>query len=127
MHIEVSAVPFDELSSRQNGESSKSVRGRVVQARELQQSRFNNHPQVHCNAQMISKLVREHCQISDEGLQLMKMALQRLGLSARAYDRILKVSRTIADLAGAESIETGHIAEAIQYRALDRKWGEVQG
>ncbi|MFK7845087.1 MAG: YifB family Mg chelatase-like AAA ATPase, partial [Rhodothermales bacterium] len=127
MHIEVSAVPFDELSSRQDGEPSDAVRERVVQARDIQQARFNNHPQVHCNAQMISKLVRKHCKISDEGQQLMKMALQRLGLSARAYDRILKVSRTIADLAGAEAIETGHIAEAIQYRALDRKWGEVQG
>lgn len=127
MHIEVSAVPFDELSSRQDGEPSNAVRERVVHAREIQHARFNNHPQVHCNAQMISKLVRKHCNISDEGQQLMKMALQRLGLSARAYDRILKVSRTIADLAGAEAIETGHIAEAIQYRALDRKWGEVQG
>ena len=122
MHIEVSAVPFDELSSRQQGETSHSVRDRVMQARQIQQKRFSDYPQVHCNAQMTSRLVREHCALTEEGLQLMKMALQRLGLSARAYDRILKVSRTIADLAGATSIETGHLAEAIQYRALDRKW-----
>ncbi len=127
MHIEVNAVPFEELSSRQQGEPSEAVRRRVIQAREIQQSRFNNHPQVYCNAQMTTRLVRQHCELTKEGLQLMKMALQRLGLSARAYDRILRVSRTIADLSGADSIETGHLAEAIQYRALDRKWGEVQG
>ncbi len=127
MHIEVSAVPLEELSSRQQGEPSEAVRRRVIQAREIQQSRFNKYPQVYCNAQMTSRLVRQHCELTEEGLQLMKMALQRLGLSARAYDRILKVSRTIADLAGAGSIETGHLAEAIQYRALDRKWGEASG
>ena len=127
MHIEVTAVPFDELSSRQDGESSTAVRKRVINAREIQGSRFKKDLQVHCNAQMSSRLVRDHCALTEEGLQLMKMALTRLGLSARAYDRILKVSRTIADLAGAASIETGHLAEAIQYRALDRKWGEVQG
>lgn len=124
MHIEVSAVPFDELSSREDGENSGFIRERVIQAREIQSSRFEAYPGVHCNAQMTSRHVREHCALTDEGLQLMKMALSRLGLSARAYDRILKVSRTIADLSGAPSIETGHLAEAIQYRALDRKWGD---
>ena len=127
MHIEVTAVPFDALSSRVDGESSEIVRARVVIARSVQQARFHQHAGVHCNAQMTSRLVRKHCKLNNDGLQLMKMALQRLGLSARAYDRILKVSRTIADLAGADEIETAHLAEAIQYRALDRKWGEAGG
>ena len=125
MHIEVSAVPFDELSSHKAGESSASIRNRVMDTRQLQYDRFKAHPEVHCNAQMTSRLVRTHCELSTESLAIMKMALQRLGLSARAYDRILKVSRTIADLAGSETIQTEHVSEAIQYRALDRSWANA--
>lgn len=122
LHVEVTPVPFEELNRRAPGEPSEAVRARVVAARALQATRFAADAEVHCNAQMGTRLVRRHCALDEAGQHLMKMALARLGLSARAYDRILKVARTIADLARAERIGTEHLAEAIQYRSLDRGW-----
>lgn len=121
LHIEVTPVPFEELSRKQEGESSASIRARVVAARERQAARFQDVPGIYCNAQMPARLVRRYCKLNAEGQQLMKMAIHRLGLSARAYDRILKVARTIADLAGSEEIRPEHLSEAIQYRSLDRE------
>ncbi|MCE9538013.1 MAG: magnesium chelatase, partial [Bacteroidetes bacterium] len=102
-------------------EKSSVVRERVIQAREVQEKRYINNDGVHCNAQMSSKQLRDICKIDEAGNQLLKTAMEKLGLSARAYDRILKVARTIADLDGIEKIETNHLAEAIQYRSLDRE------
>jgi magnesium chelatase family protein len=121
IHLEVTPVPFSELTSSRLSEKSESVRERVVKAREIQEQRFKNLTGVYANAQMGSKLLRSVCMIPDEGIQLMKTAMEKLGLSARAYDRILKVSRTIADLAESENIKSEHLAEAIQYRSLDRE------
>ncbi|MFZ5551711.1 MAG: YifB family Mg chelatase-like AAA ATPase [Bacteroidota bacterium] len=121
IHIEVTPVSYDELSSKQVNENSKSIRDRVIKARLIQEERYKNHKEVHCNAQMGSKLLRQVCKIDSSGEQILKTAMEKLGLSARAYDRILKVSRTIADLEGSEKIETSHLAEAIQYRSLDRE------
>ena len=123
LHVEVTPVPFDDLASRAPEEPSAAVRERVVAARGRQRARFADDPRaagVHCNAQMPSPLVRRHCRLDAAGQGLMKQALIRLGLSARAYDRILKVARTIADLAGAEAVGPEHLAEAVQYRSLDR-------
>jgi len=102
-------------------ESSENVRFRVIKARKVQLDRFNGHEGIHSNAQLTPALMREHCRISEEGSQLLKNAMEKLGLSARAYDRILKVSRTIADLDGCSNIEPHHLAEAINYRSLDRE------
>ena len=121
IHLEVTPVPFSELTSSRSSEKSESVRERVVKAREIQEKRFQDVTGVYANAQMGSKLLRSVCSIPEEGVQLMKTAMEKLGLSARAYDRILKVSRTIADLASSEDIKTEHLAEAIQYRSLDRE------
>ena len=105
-------------------EGSDAVRARVITASEIQAKRFEQHEGIYCNAQMGSKLLKEVCVISNVGANLLKTAMDRLNLSARAYDRILKVSRTIADLAGSEDIRPEHLAEAIQYRSLDREgWG----
>ncbi len=124
IHIEVVPVPFNKLSEMQPSETSETIRQRVIAAREIQSERFEDSPEVHSNAQMSSKQIRTYCQIDEAGQALLKNAMERLGLSARAYDRILKVSRTIADLAGTENIKTEHLAEAIQYRSLDRdNWG----
>jgi magnesium chelatase family protein len=124
LHVEVTPVPFSELSSQRATESSEIVRNRVVQARELQAERFKNYEGVYANAQMSSKLLKEICVISSTGLNLLKTAMDKLNLSARAYDRILKVSRTIADLSNSQEIKPEHLAEAIQYRSLDREgWG----
>ncbi|PLX13807.1 MAG: magnesium chelatase [Marinilabiliales bacterium] len=124
IHIEVVPVSYDELSEVKPAESSESIRERVISAREKQSERFRDKDQVYCNAQMSSKLIREHCEIDTAGKALLKKAMEKLGLSARAYDRILKVSRTIADLEGTEKIQSYHLAEAIQYRSLDRSgWG----
>ncbi|WP_461630542.1 YifB family Mg chelatase-like AAA ATPase [Labilibaculum euxinus] len=124
IHIEVVPVSFDKISDQRLSEKSELVRLRVEKARQIQEKRFAEHDGVHCNAQMSSKLLRKHCQPNEAGNQLLKTAMEKVGLSARAYDRILKVSRTIADLEGSESIETDHLAEAIQYRSLDRDgWG----
>lgn len=124
IHIEVVPVSYDELSEVKPAESSAKIRERVIIARERQTERYKGHEQIYCNAQMSSKLIREHCEIDTAGQTLLKKAMDRLGLSARAYDRILKVSRTIADLEGKEKIQSYHLAEAIQYRSLDRSgWG----
>ncbi len=121
IHVEVTPVAFSELTAKRFSEKSESVRERVVRARDLQLKRFEAIEEVHCNAQMSPKMLQRICVISDAGSTLLKKAMERLGLSARAYDRILKVARTIADLAGSEQIETEHLAEAIQYRSLDRE------
>lgn len=121
LHVEVTPIEFNELSSSRKSESSKLIRERVMQARLKQAKRFESNTYVHCNAQMSSKAVRELCTISDTGKQLLKTAMERLNLSARAYDRILKVARTIADMENSDTIENQHLAEAIQYRSLDRE------
>jgi magnesium chelatase family protein len=121
IHIEVTPVPFEKLSDEQKAESSAEIRARVTQAREIQSARFKELEAVNYNAQMSTKLIREFCKLDETSLQLLKTAMERLNLSARAYDRILKVSRTIADLESAPNILPQHIAEAIQYRSLDRE------
>jgi magnesium chelatase family protein len=121
IHIEVTPVPFEKLTETRKAESSVAIRERVTKAREIQSQRFENFEYIHYNAQMSSKLIREFCALDEVSLQLLKTAMERLNLSARAYDRILKVSRTIADLENSESIQSHHIAEAIQYRSLDRE------
>jgi len=121
LHVEVTPVPFNELSSQRTSEPSGDIRARVMQARALQEQRYAEHAGVYCNAQMSSKLLKEICVINTLGQNLLKTAMNRLNLSARAYDRILKVSRTIADLAGSDDIKPEHLAEAIQYRSLDRE------
>lgn len=121
IQIEVPAVPYKDLSSNQTGETSEQIRERVQRTREVQLKRFADSPHLFCNADMQSKDIRRYCRLDDEGEQLLKTAITKLGLSARAYDRILKVSRTIADLEGAADIRAAHISEAIQYRSLDRQ------
>jgi magnesium chelatase family protein len=122
IHIEVPAVQYKELRGNGEIESSASVRERVLRARSIQVDRYRGEHKIYANAQMPPKLIRKHCAISAEGEKLLETAIQRLGLSARAHDRILKVSRTIADLEGAPSIEPNHLSEAIQYRTLDRTY-----
>jgi magnesium chelatase family protein len=121
LHVEVTPVTFDEMTATRKSEDSTTVRERVVQARAVQQERFRDFPQIHSNAMMPSQMVKDICQINEAGRTLLKTAMERLGLSARAYDRILKVSRTIADLANSSEIKIEHLAEAIQYRSLDRE------
>jgi magnesium chelatase family protein len=121
LHVEVTPVPFSELSSQARSEPSEDVRARVIKARALQEERFKEEKDTYCNAQMSSRKLKEICIISPVGANLLKTAMERLNLSARAYDRILKVSRTIADLGKSEDILPEHLAEAIQYRSLDRE------
>ncbi len=121
IHIEVPAVKYKELSSTAKGETSEQVRERVIAAREIQYKRFESIPNIFNNGGMSSKEVRQFCRLDTAGAELLKMAMTKLGLSARAYDRILKVSRTIADLENSENILSRHISEAIQYRSLDRE------
>lgn len=121
IHIEVTPVPFEKLSEERKGEGSKIIRERVTKAREVQTQRFRETEQVHYNAQMSVKQIREYCKLDSSSLSLLKSAMERLNLSARAYDRILKVSRTIADLEGVDEIKDSHLSEAIQYRSLDRE------
>ncbi len=121
LHVEVTPVSFDEMTGTTKTESSEEIRERVMTAREVQSKRFEGDASLHCNAMMPSQRVKEICQINEAGKTLLKTAMEKLGLSARAYDRILKVSRTIADLAGTEEIRIEHLAEAIQYRSLDRE------
>jgi len=121
LHVEVTPVQFSELSNGRNGEDSLSIRQRVINAREIQAIRYQDHPGIYSNAQMSSKLMKEICAINTVGLNLLKTAMSKLNLSARAYDRILKVSRTIADLGQNQEIKPEHLAEAIQYRSLDRE------
>ena len=125
IHVEVPAVKYTELSSKRAGEKSEDIRHRVVGAQTVQRERFNGRKGLFCNADMESREIKEFCQIDQAGAELLKMAMQKLGLSARAYDRILKVARTIADLANSESIKPEHLSEAIQYRSLDRNFYSV--
>ncbi len=120
IHIEVPAVNISELSEKRNGESSINIRKRVIQARTIQSIRYKNKKGIYCNADIQTNELKEFCQIDKSGEELLKMAISKLGLSARAYDRILKVARTIADLNSSENIKTEHLSEAIQYRSLDR-------
>ena len=125
LHVEVIPVNYNELSDKKKGESSKTIRERVIRARNIQEERFRNIPNIHCNAQMTTKMVNQYCKLNEECMETLKMAMKKLGLSARAYDRILKVSRTIADLDNSENIEIKHLAEAINFRSLDREnWGK---
>lgn len=125
LHVEVTPVDFNALASPRHTETSATIRHRVIAARERQARRFENHVTIHCNAQMGPHQVRERCHIDDSSQALLKTAMERLGLSARAYDRILRVSRTIADMAGCAGIQTEHVAEAIQFRSLDRdSWAD---
>jgi len=121
IHIEVVPVSFDKLSDKMPVESSEVVRERVIKARNIQEKRFTDDVDIYCNAQMNTKLQRKHCYVDQPGKEMLKTAMDKLGLSARAYDRILKVSRTIADLEQSENIQPNHLAEAIQYRNLDRE------
>ena len=121
LHVEVTPVAFHELSSMKAQESSSIIRQRVIAAREVQVKRFQAYEGIYCNAQMSSKLLKEICVIHTTGQNLLRSAMEKLNLSARAYDRILKVSRTIADLSQSDEIRTEHLAEAIQYRSLDRE------
>jgi magnesium chelatase family protein len=121
IHIEVTPVPFEKLSDDRGGESSWEIRTRVTAARELQTKRFAALENIHYNAQMNTKQIREYCKLNEHSKELLKNAMERLNLSARAYDRILKVARTIADLEASEEVKDNHISEAIQYRSLDRE------
>jgi len=124
LHVEVTPVPFSELSAISSSEKSDHIRQRVMAAREIQSIRYEGCAGIYCNAQMDTKLMTTNCALDTASANLLKAAMQRLNLSARAYDRILRVSRTIADLAGTEKIRAEHVAEAIQYRSLDREgWG----
>ena len=125
LQIEVQPVNFDELADKTPGESSESIRQRVIQARALQNMRFQNTPGIHCNAQMTTAMLHQWAEPDREGLELLRNAIERMNMSARAYDRILKVARTIADLEGSISVRSQHIMEAIGYRNLDRgDWAE---
>ncbi|QXP73424.1 YifB family Mg chelatase-like AAA ATPase [Tenacibaculum sp. HL-MS23] len=121
IHIEVTPVPFDKLSEERKGEPSVEIRKRVTKTREIQTARFSNSDTVHYNAQMNVKQIREFCKLSTESKNLLKRAMEKLNLSARAYDRILKVARTIADIDASINIKSDHLTEAIQYRSLDRE------
>ena len=124
LHVEVLPVPYNELASARRGEPSAEIRKRVVAARKIQEARYAAYPGIHSNAQMTTKLLQQYCQLDQRSRESLHHAMQRLGLSARAYDRILKVARTIADLEGANDIQYEHLAEAINYRSLDRdNWG----
>ena len=125
IHCEIQAVPFAQLSQMQPGEPSEKIRERVIAARKIQEERFKPFKGIHCNAMMTEKMLHEFAEPDAASLDMLRMAMERLKLSARAYSRILKVARTIADLAGSEKVETMHIAEAIGYRNLDRgDWAE---
>ena len=121
IHIELPSVQYKELTDTREAESSKAIKTRVEKARAIQRERFKTDT-IFCNTRMNTKLIKKYCILNDEAKELFKMAMTELGLSARAYDKIRKVSRTIADLAGSESILAEHISEAIQYRSLDKSW-----
>lgn len=124
LHVEVVPVPFSELSSQRPSERSADIRARVIRAREIQSVRFEKHPGIYCNSMMNTRMLKKFCVINNNCNDLLKNAMDKIGMSARAFDRIIKVSRTIADLEGTEEIQPEHVAEAIQYRNLDRDgWG----
>ena len=125
LQVEVEALPVEEMTKAPRGESSASIRERVIRARQIQEQRFAGIKGIHCNAQMTTALLQKHAQLDAESTERLRSAMKRLDLSARAYDRILKVARTIADLEGTEDIKPWHIGEAIGYRNLDREsWME---
>ena len=125
IQCEIQPVPFAQLSQMQPGESSATIRGRVIKARKIQEERFKPYPGIHCNAQMSEKMLHLFAEPDAASMDLLRMTMERLKLSARAYSRILKVARTIADLAGSEQVQSMHIGEAIGYRNLDRgDWAE---
>ena len=120
IQVEVESVPFEDMSKAPKGEPSSAIRERVINARRIQMERYKDIKGVHCNAQMNTALLQKYVQLNDETMTLLRNAMKKFNLSARAYDRILKVARTIADLEGSETVEKQHIAEAIGYRNLDR-------
>ena len=125
IHCEIQAVPFAQLSQMQPGEPSSAIRERVIRARKIQEERFKDFKGIHCNAMMTERMLHQFAEPDAQSLEMLRMAMERLKLSARAYSRILKVARTIADLAGSENVQSMHIAEAIGYRNLDRgDWAE---
>jgi magnesium chelatase family protein len=121
IHLEVTPVPFNKLSDLSVSESSRDIQRRVISANAIQLDRFKEYKNIHSNSQMTSRLLKKYCKIDEVGQSILKNAINKLGLSARAYDRILKVSRTIADLDNSFDIKSHHLAEAIQYRSLDRE------
>ncbi|MDE6157095.1 MAG: magnesium chelatase, partial [Muribaculaceae bacterium] len=124
LHVEIQPVPFDKLSGLASGESSASIRERVLRARAVQEARYADEPSIHCNAQLSSRLMARHCVLGPDAMAIVKLAMEKYDMSARAYDRILKVARTIADLDGSESILARHVSEAVGYRTLDKaSWG----
>ena len=125
LHCDVPVVPFTQLSKMQPGEPSSSIRERVIRARKIQEERFKDFKGIHCNAMMTERMLHQFAEPDAQSLEMLRMAMERLKLSARAYSRILKVARTIADLVGSENVQSMHIAEAIGYRNLDRgDWAE---
>ena len=126
LHVEVQAVPFSQLSKMKPGEPSANIRERVIKARQIQEERFSSFKGIHCNAQMTEKMLHQFAEPDAQSLDMLRTAMERMKLSARAYSRILKVARTIADLEGSEKVQAQHIAEAIGYRNLDRSdWAEI--
>lgn len=125
IHCEIQAVPFAQLSQMQPGEPSAVIRERVIKARQIQEFRYREFSGIYCNAQMTERMIHQFAEPDTQSLDMLRMAMERLSLSARAYNRILKVARTIADLEGVEQVQSNHIAEAIGYRSLDRgDWAE---
>jgi magnesium chelatase family protein len=120
IHIEVPAIEMNELTSTNEAEGSGAIRERVKRARLVQQKRFSREGSIRNNGQMTTRLLKKHCRLDADGIELIRQAVSNLNLSARAYDRILKVARTIADLAGSDQITANHLGEAVQYRTLDR-------
>ncbi len=126
IQVEIMPVPFEKLAEKASGEDSATIRARVVRAREIQAARFADEPAVHSNAQMGSRHIEKHCALSPQGTKMLHQAMTKYDMSARAYDRILKVARTIADLDASPDIEPRHLSEAIGYRNLDRaSWGTL--
>ena len=125
LQCEITPVPFKDISKAAQGEPSAEIRKRVIRAREIQAERFSGQKGIHCNAQMSERMIHQYAEPDEAGICMLRMAMERLSLSARAYNRILKVARTIADLEGCEHVESHHLAEAIGYRTLDRgDWAE---
>ena len=125
IQCEITPVPFKDISKAAPGEPSANIRERVIKAREIQAARYKDYKGIHCNAQMTERMIHQFAEPNEAGIDMLRMAMEKLSLSARAYSRILKVARTIADLEGCEHVELHHLAEAIGYRALDRgDWAE---